>query len=414
MKRILARALLPVVVLLASVAGTVYLVASKPGVEPAEHQERVWTVSAQPVVFADVQPKLSLFGQIVAGREVELRALVAGEVVATGANLVGGGIVRAGDLLVAIDDFDYVADVDERQAQLREAKSKLDELTARRQMIGGALEQDRKLLTLRQRDVDRADKLAARGNVSDKAVDTANIDLARQRQTTVMRQNELTAETARIEQQQAIIERQSVALRRAERDLKNTRLTAPFDGYLVDVAAEMGKRLNVNDRVADLIDAGRLEARVTVSDAQFGRLVGSGDGIAGRPVDIVWRIGRTEKTYPARLDRVAARIDAASGGVDLFARLNGTAAPRDLRPGAFVEVRVNDQLYRDVAQVPEYAVYDTDKVYVVVDDRLQERAVDIVAYRGDDVLLRGDLAAGDRVVTTRYTDIGPGQRVEVR
>lgn len=405
---------MPVAVLLIAAAGVAWLVASKPVVAPEAQEERVWTVATRTVALRDVQPELRLFGQIVAGREVELRALVAGEVLEVGPQVVEGGTVQTGELIVAIDDFDYRAAVDEQAALIREAEARLAEISAMREATAAALTEDRTLLTLRERDVERVEKLLQRRNVSDKAVDVARMDLARQEQNTALRRNQLTAEDARIRQQEAILDRLRVSLRRARRDLENTRLEAPFGGFLFDVAAQSGKRLNVNDQVARLIDAGRLEVKLTLSDAQYGRLIDAADGIAGRPVQVFWRVGTATLAFTATLDRAAARIDAASGGVDIYARLVDSGPAQPLRPGAFVEVRLKDRPYVGVVQLPESALYGAGLVYVVVDGRLQTRRVEQVGRVGDDVLLRGELADGDVVVVTQYAEIGPGQRVSAR
>ncbi|MBT4487055.1 MAG: efflux transporter periplasmic adaptor subunit, partial [Rhodospirillaceae bacterium] len=161
------------------------------------------------------------------------------------------------------------------------------------------------------------------------------------------------------------------------------------------------------------IDAGRLEARVTLSDRQYGRLVSEGD-LAGRPVEITWQVGGKSFPFAGLLDRIGARIDSASGGVQVFARLTGADLTKPLRPGAFVAISMPDQIYRGVARLPESALYNADTVYVIAADRLEQRKVELVARVDNDVLLRGEIRDGDRVVTTRFAEIGPGQKVEIR
>ncbi|MDP7547415.1 MAG: efflux RND transporter periplasmic adaptor subunit [Alphaproteobacteria bacterium] len=407
------KAVVPAMVVLAAVVGAAYLVGTKPGVEPLDIAEQAWLVTAHQVSLTDIQPKLRLYGEIVAGREVELRALVAGEVVTVADNFVDGGSLRRGDMIIAIDDFDYQAKIDELSAQAREAAARLEEIGARKKSYALALRRDLELVNLLQREVKRVRALTDRGTVSEKQLDTARIELTRQQKMAEMRKSDLAGETARVKQQQAVISRLDVGLRRAKRDLQRVRLTAPFDGYLADVQAQVGKRLNANDRVARLIDAGRLEARVTLSDGQYGRLVSDGP-LAGRPAEIIWQVGGRSFRYAGRLDRVGARIDSASGGVPVFIRLAGADLSKPLRPGAFIAIAMPDQNYRGVARIPESALYDSDTIYVIQGDRLERRAVELAARVGNDVLLRGDIRDGERVVVTRFAEIGPGQKVEVR
>ena len=407
------KAVMPWILVLAAVMGAVYLVRTKPVVEPLDKVEEPWLVSASQVGLTDVQPKMHLYGEIVPGREVELRALVAGEVVAVADKFVDGGSLRKGDLIVAIDEFDYRAKLDELTAQVNEAKARLEEIQARRNSYSVALRRDQEMISLHQRDVKRMSDLSGRGSVSEKRLDTARMDLTRQQKATEMRQSDLAAEAAHVKQQRAVINRLAVGLRRAERDLQRVRLIAPFDGFLADVQAQVGMRLSANDRVARLIDAGRLEARVTLSDRQYGRLVSVGS-VIGRMVEITWQVGPKIFVYAGRLDRVGARINSASGGVQVYIRLNDVGLNKPLRPGAFVTIAMPDRTFRKVAQLPESALYHSDTIYVIAGERLEKRTVELVARVGNDVLLRGEIKDGDQVVVTRFAEIGPGQKVEVR
>ena len=419
------KAVVPGIVVLAALASTVYLLRTKPVVEPLDKVEQPWLVSATKVRLGDIRPRLRLYGEIVAGREVELRALVAGEVVAVADTFIDSGSLRQGDMIVAIDDFDYRARFDELTAQIREATARLEEIKARRNSHAAALRRDQEMVELHQRDVERMSALSGRGTVSEKKLDTARMELTKQQRTTEIRQSDLRAETAHIKQQEAVINRLNVGLRRTERDLQRVRLTAPFDGFLADVQAQVGKRLSANDRVARLIDAGRLEARVTLSDGQYGRLVSedsrrggqneSQNGILiGREVEITWQVGGHQFPYKGRLDRIGAQIDSASGGVQVYIRLEGVDLSKPLRPGAFVTISMPDRTFRGVAQLPESALYDSNTVYIIEGERLKKRQVELVARIGNDVLLRGKIRDGDQVVTTRFAEIGPGQKVEIR
>ena len=182
----------------------------------------------------------------------------------------------------------------------------------------------------------------------------------------------------------------------------------------------VGKRVGLGDRVARLIGANRLEARFHLSNSEYARLLSGGDdgGYRGRAAEVVWRVGGAAYDFKAVIDRVDGEIDARSGGVELYARILGHGADGVLRPGAFIEVRLDDRLYRDVVRLPESALHDDgaggDVVYVVVDDRLEARAIEIVLRGGNHILLRGSVEDGERVVVTRLPEIGTGLLVAVQ
>ncbi|MDH3582292.1 MAG: hypothetical protein OEM91_16935, partial [Hyphomicrobiales bacterium] len=72
--------LLPLALLAGAYATYSYLKATKPEAAKRPPRETVYSVELHPVVFKDHQPELTLYGTTVAGRQVELRSLVAGRV----------------------------------------------------------------------------------------------------------------------------------------------------------------------------------------------------------------------------------------------------------------------------------------------------------------------------------------------
>ena len=402
---------LPVLILVVAVGFARYMMATKPVITPEAVKEKIWTVAATEVVIQDHAPDLKLYGQLVAGRESELRSLVVGPVIRTGKNFVEGGTVKSGELLVQIDPFDYQASLDERKAQLAEAEARKMEISARHKSEVEALKQDEKQLELTRKDYERIKELQKKGTVSNKRFDDSRIAESRQSQLVSTRKNTMAALAAQLEQQTASIKRLEVGVRRAKRDLARTQLKAPFDGFVLQKNAEIGKRLSLNDPIARLVEAENMQARFHVSSGQYGRLVAS--GLKGREATVVWKAGDREFSYPATVERAGASIKATSGGVDVYARLKGAGVDQPLRPGAFVEVTLKDFTYRNVIRVGETALHQ-DKVFVVNGNRLEAREVEIAGRAGEDVLLRGNLKAGDLIVTTRFAEMGPGLMVEVR
>ncbi len=419
MSAILAvRIIVPLFVLIVAGAVTFWLISSRPVAKPQDPQEKVWTLAATAVERVSLTPEIEVFGEIVAGSSVGLRPLVAGRVVEAGSALIEGGVVRRGDLLVQIDRFDYDAIVQERGAALAEIKARLDqtaaELQAERALVGKAEQQ----VELRQRDFKRRADLVQRGTGTQKSVDDADLALNEALQQLTQRRQTVARLEAQSRQQQAQIQQAEVALLRAGRDLHNTRLTAPFDGYILEASAAVGRIMSTNDPVGRIVDAGSLEARFQLTDSDYARLLNSPEGVLDRLTRVTWQIGNTTLSFDARILRVGAEIDAASGGVFLYARLENAGLETPVRPGAFVKIAVPDRRYDDVIRLPAGAVEGGEAVYKVVDGRLERARVSILRRIGGDVLIAPDRPAalpdGVKVVTQRFPEIGPGLRVDVR
>lgn len=424
------RPLIAIAALALGIGGFVLLMATQEEIEPRPAEERVWTVSVTEVAAADIQPELRLYGTVVAGQDVDVRPLVAGRVVELGENFAEGGIVEQGELLARIDPFDYQAAVAEADAQLTEARARLAELRADLSSQRTLLPIDREQTELREREVERRERLRARGSGSQKAVDDARIVLNEQRQRMEERAARIATLETRVEQQQAAVRRAVVALERARRNLVDTEVRASVTGFLRDINVAVGQRVGTNERIARLVDARWLEAVFQVSDDQYARLVAADNGggtaeegerqggtaqrLTGRPVRVIWRTATENLVFEAEIDRIAGAIASDSGGINLRARLRGTGVDTPLRPGAFVEIRIKDRLYRDVFRIPDTAVQDDRRVYRLVDARLEAREIRVVGRDGGSLLVRGALEDGDRIVTNIFPAIGPGLKVQIR
>lgn len=408
------KVILPLVVLGLAVVVFVWLADTRPQMAARPPQERDWPVAVTPAQRVDVQPMIEGYGTVVAGRTADLRPLVAGEIAEVGEDLVEGGRVGAGELLLAIAPEDYRDAVAEKAAELAEAEARRTELESQQAGEQAQLDFDRHQVDLNRSDFERFERLARSGTGSVKQQEAARLALVRSEQAVAQRQSSIRRLEAQIAQARAAIDKRQRALDKAKRDLAETRLVAPFDGVLSGVNAAEGRLVSTGDRIAQLIDPRRLEVRFHVTESEFARLVSAG-GVDGRPVTVFWRTGPREAVFQGRLARAESRIDSATGGVDLFATLDGLGPDTLLRPGASVTVQVPDRVYDQVVVLPAAAVHrdgDGFRVYVVGEgDRLGVVPVTRVLAQGDRVLVRGDLHGDMPVVVTRFPEMAPGVKV---
>lgn len=412
MVRGLLQVALPALIIAGAFAAYNYFEATRPVAPQRLAQPTVYPVRAKTVDFATVQPELELFGTTVAGRQVDIRALVAGQVISTGENLRDGGEIEKGEPILTIDPFDYRSQLAEINAQIAEAKAKINELQASIAVERDNVRFAREQAKLAESDLQRAEPLSRRGAVSERTVDDRRVIVNTRRQAVALGENNIKVWEARIAQQRAMIERLEAGRDRAAQRLDETKLTSPFNAYVTDVAAQVGRIVGVNDKVATLIDRDRIEVAFNVTNNQFGRLSRGNGGIVGRNVDIRWQVGDEPLIFQGTIERIGAQVSSEAGGVKLYATVKEPAKGVALRPGTFVEVRVPDTKFSDVARLPSTAVFNGNTVFAIVDGKLDRRNVKIIGTAGSDVLVRGDLKSGEAVMTTRLSL--PGDGVSVR
>ncbi|MCP4933986.1 MAG: efflux RND transporter periplasmic adaptor subunit [bacterium] len=427
---------LPVFALFVGIYSYLTLKSNRPPSPKPQKHETVQPVRTMLIHLSSHQPALKLYGEIKSGRKLELRTLVAGKVFETGTRFREGALVKKGDLLFSIDPFSYKGAVVEANANMVEARARLKENTVQTRAEETSIRYAVEQLRIAKRDMERAKKLMRKGSVTRQGGDQRALIVSQRRQTLDSKRANLAILRAKAEQQTANINSLKWRLQQARRNHRDTQLKAPFSGYINEINANVGKLLNVNDRVAVLLDADWMEAVFTLSDRQYGRLLApssseptgqkikpSGkkavgqqenarEGLIGRQIKVTWKLGATYLTYNAVVERIGARISSESGGVKVYARLLNPSYPQPIRDGAFVDVRVPDRLYHKVARLPQTALYGRSKVYIVGSDkRLRERLVKLHAIDGEFVLVSGALADYERVVVTRMSVIGGGMKV---
>ncbi len=325
--------------------------------------EKSWPVSVIEAQYSDVQPTLSLFGEVITSRRSELRALVGGQVVQVGEKFKEGAVVEKGELLLRIDDFEYKNAVTEESAKLQ----------------------------VMNRDFDRADELFKQGNISEQFRDNALLEKTKQ----------------------------ELVLSEVEKDLRDTELFAPFDGVINDVQATLGKQVStLNDKIGEIIDIKNMEVRFSLSKAQYGRLLEDTDKILGREIEMSWTVGNRDLIFNASVSRVGAEITSNTGGVNIFANIvinSGEESP--LRPGAFVRLKMPDKTYESVVSIPETAVYEDKYIFIVNDQRLKKVTIEILGYDQSRVLVKpfGDskITNGDYVVVNQLREAGENVKVDI-
>lgn len=405
------KTLIPLLLLAGGIAGFRYLTATRPEPVAKPAQEQRWTVAAQRITVGTMRPALRLFGRITARTPLVLRAGVAGFVRERDENLVRGGIVRAGELLVVLDERDLRLARDEAEADLAEARARLTELQAQLSSERTMLSIDRELARLAETNLERRRNLQRRGVTSEDALDQAQSEAQTARRVVEQAKSNIAVTEARVEQQSAVVARAEAALAQARIDLDRARVEAPETAIVQSASATVGGRVEVNSEIATLLPLSGLEAEFRMSSVEYGRLVGDDRPLIGRGAALHWQAGA--RPLAGRVVRVDPEVDEAGGGILVYAALPALTVDTPLRPGTFLSVEIEDAAFPSVARLPATALMPDGNVYAVDQEgRLAGIPVTVVRRLDDQVLVRGELTDGACIVTTRFNRIGTGVAVD--
>lgn len=372
-------------------------------------RERVFAVNIVEAELTTEVPILETFGEVRARRTLELRATIAGRVVALSPSFEDGASVLAGEVLVSIDPSDLEAQVARLAADLADAEAEVRDAGRGLQLSQLDLDAAVQQANLRQQAFTRQLGLADRGVGSAASVETAELAAAAAQAVVITRRQAMAEAEARIDSAATRLQRAQIALDEANRDLADTTLVAPFAGSLSDTSAIEGGLTAVNERLANLIDPNDLEVAFRVSTAQYARLLDAQDTLIRAPVSVTLEAVGSDLETRGVITRVNAGAGEGRTGRLVFAKLETS---RGFRPGDFVTVRVEEPAVRNVVRLPASA-YDADGYVLAVtpDDRLEEIPVDLVRRQGNDVLVRGTALPGRAIVRELSPLLGEGVSV---
>lgn len=352
--------------------------------EPTPQRE---TAVRQTAMLVDVttpeagtfRPVIEALGTVVPARDITLRPRVSGQVVEISEQFTPGGFVREGETLLRIEQADYTNALQQRQAELAQARADLE------------MEQGQ----------------AAKAKQD---YESLGRELPPERRALVLRLPQLHAAEAALQSAQAAVEQ-------AELDLARTTIDAPFDAHVLTRQVNVGSQVSVGDALARLVgvDTYWVEATIPVDKLRW---LDFADGDQGETSSVqvrnrtAWPADVYREGYLYRLvgeleanTRLARVLVAVPD--PLVRASNDPDTPR-LIIGAFVESRIQGRPIENVVRLDRDYLRKDDTVWLMRDGKLAVEPVDVVFKDNRYAYVRGGLDAGDRVVTSSLATVKEG------
>jgi len=137
---------------------------------------------------------------------------------------------------------------------------------------------------------------------------------------------------------------------------------------------------------------------------------GSGKGLEAS-------ISHLGQSYQLTLDRLSAEASSSQGGIDAFFRLAGS---QNIEVGKNLQVKVKLPTQANVVALPELAIYGQNRIYRIVEQRLEalnvSRVGDWTSPAGERLTLvrSAQLRSGDNILITQLPNAVTGLLVEMR
>jgi multidrug efflux pump subunit AcrA (membrane-fusion protein) len=368
------------------------------GLQAAEAQ-KARHVKIEPAQVRDVRRQVDLVGTLAAQEEAVVSAEVAGRVSRIVRDL--GDRVAAGTPLLELDPEKLQYRAEAQRAALDQARarygasagSELPPLDKVPSVVSTAAQ----MADARQQ-LDRATNLLSRNLLS-----RSDFEAAQTRYDTAKAAHDQALASAR--QLRADIEAQASSLRLAERELRDSVIRAPFDGYVAERLVSQGQFVQPQAPVIRLVRLQPLKLTAEVPE-KFGPWIETGRPLAVK-VDAF-----PDRTFAGKVVRISPAVSLKSRA---FA-IEGEVPNPDgkLKPGTFARVQIATDRVERAVTIPAAAVqsrYGTNRVFLVQNGQLVGREVVLGDRVGDRVEVSQGLEAGTPIVADDVEQLAEGMKV---
>lgn len=309
------------------------------------------TIRAAEVKFRSVDETVELNGSLASPEEATLAAAVEGTLVEVKVDL--GDAVSKGQILARINPDEYRFRVDQAEAVLMQAKANLK----------------------------RAEDLGKGGIISASAQEEARVVAARAQAECDL----------------------------AKKKFADSELRAPFTGAVAKRLASTGDYLKVGQPLFQLVMRHPLKFTAEVPERFLGKVKN------GSPLSLTLASLPGER-FSGKVNRKAPGVNPQSRSFSIEARIDN--AKGILSPGIFALGVLQVGTQTKAMVVPEGALTSfagVTKVFVLEGSKVHERTITVERHLPDgNVVIRGELKAGDRVATSSLGRLGEGVDVVVQ
>ena len=346
-----------------------------------EQKQQKEQVAPEVMTVSVIQKTVPVYGEYVGetyGKaDVAIQPQVDGTIV--GIHFTEGSVVAKGQLLYTLDDETLRNKVEQAEARYAQANT---------------------MMVKAKSDLDRVEPLATMKALS---------------------QRELDAAKAAYQASKSEVDIASAALKNAKIDLEDATLRAPISGIIGISKLQVGDhvaKLNLGESLNMVSSIDQIRVRFTISEDEYlefaRRSKNNGDFmVTGKlPVVLILSDG-TIYDQTGSINFTNRQIDPSTGSLLVQALFPN---PKQLmRPGQFVKVRIQKDLYPDAVVVPQQAINQLQSKYqvFVLDDssRIQPKLVVVGQRIGSNWIVTEGLKPGEQVAIVGSMMLKPAMQV---
>jgi len=370
-------------------------------------QARGRDAAAKPVTLETVKEEtvkraVDLVGTLAAVDQVTISSEADGKVSRILADL--GDRVKAGQPLILVDREKQQYNFDQQRATLEKSLAQLGapdpqhlpeaEKTPDVQKAAADLAQARQAH-------DRASQLFKRTLIPQQTLDDAATTLQSKQAS-----YDLSLQNAK--NLRASIQASEASMKLADRQLRDTEIRAPFDGYVEKRLVNLGELVKTQMPVMAIVRVDPLKVIAEIPEKMAPWIKD------GQPVQL--RVDAyPDRAFTGKVSRISPAVNTATRAFPFEALVPNQDAV--LKPGTFARVHIESDKTDTVLTLPYSAMqyrYGVNRVFVVDGDKLSVRELKVGDRLGERIEILGGVKSGERVAVTDVDKLADGQKVTTK
>jgi len=345
MERKIAIGIVSAILILSIGYGSLKLFGKKKDIPKKEHKEFIPTVLVSEVKYQTIKTNVQANGRLVASREIDIIAEANGKIQHGSIELKEGTRFNRGDVICSIYK-------DEAELSLKAQKSQFLNLIAS---------------ILPDIKIDYKTSFEA----FQKYFDSIEIDKPLPKLPGYGNQLKIFLASRNVLSQYYSIKQMELAVARYT-------IYAPFNGSIKTVHMQEGAFANTGARIARIVSDETLELEVPVDNANS-KWVQKGQNVTVTSPD-------RELTWTGKINRISNYVDEKTQARSVFV---GLKKDKNLLLGEYLTANFAGSVVTNAMEIPRKAIFNHDNVYVVVNDSLVKKQVNVLKQNNSTVLING-------------------------
>jgi RND family efflux transporter MFP subunit len=408
------------VVFLVAIVIAVTLVILRPKAQRQVPVEKGPLVEVLRAKAENVEMVVESFGTVEPRESLKLVAQVRGPIVDLSPAFKEGSFVKKGTRLIQIDPRTYGLEVERRKVQIKQSEAELKRLKQEVVNLNSRLKIAKSDAGLAKNEYLRLKKLIERKVIAQSQLDKSEQAYLASQERLQALENQMALIGPQKEQLTAARDMARVLHEQAKLDLERSAIDAPFDGWVLEKAIEVGQHVNVGQQLGSIYRSGELDIEVRIPAKDFKWFPAGLGSDAPVKVDVLFDNAGQSHTWSGHVARVKAMMDERTRTLPMVIEVDelATATPETnpfrLRPGMFVTIRIKGKQIDNAFVVPRHVVYPGDVVYIVKENHLQIKEVKILRSYKDSVIIVEGLSEGELIVKTPLSSVKEGMSVRLK